>query len=96
MTDEKKTLLSDLREKISQLLTISKREKDENASLREKNVELQKKIEEKDAEHKELLRQYENLKTALSLMDKSEVHNTKIKLNRFVRDIEKCMSLLNK
>jgi len=96
MTDEKKTLLSDLREKVSQLLTISKRDKDENASLKEKNAELQRKLEEKDAEHKELLRQYENLKTALSLMDKSEVHNTKIKLNRFVRDIEKCMSLINK
>ncbi|MCQ2250712.1 MAG: hypothetical protein MJZ66_06345 [Bacteroidales bacterium] len=96
MTDEKKILISDLREKISQLLTISKREKDENASLREKNVELQRIIKEKEAEHKELQFLYDNLKSALSLMTKSEVHNTKIKLNRFVRDIEKCMSLLNK
>lgn len=95
MTEEKNNIIGGLRDKVNQILTICNRVKDENSVLKAKNEDLQKQVSEKDSELKELKRQYENLKTALSLMDSSEVHNTKIKLNRIVRDIEKCMSLLN-
>lgn len=96
MNDEKKILIGELKNKVSQLLTILHRVKDENAVLKEENSALQDQVNAKEADNKELKRKYENLKTALSLMDSSEVHDTKIKLNRIVRDIEKCMTLLNK
>lgn len=95
MTEEKKILLGSLKERVGQLMTICNRTKEENRALKTKNDDLQSQLNAKEAECKELRRQYENLKTALSLMDSSEVHDTKIKLNRIVRDIEKCMTLLN-
>lgn len=95
MTEEKNNIIGGLRDRVNQILTICNRVKEENSMLKEKNDQLQNEVSQKDAEFKELKRQYENLRTALSLMDSSEVHNTKIKLNRIVRDIDQCLSLLN-
>jgi hypothetical protein len=56
---------------------------------------LQRIIESKDNDYKQLHLKYENLKTVNSLLSGSDAHDTKIKLNRIVRDIDKCLSLLN-
>jgi len=95
MTEEKEILIKEFRERFFQLTTICDRLREENNTLKEKNSDLQRIIESKDNDYKQLHLKYENLKTVNSLLSGSDAHDTKIKLNRIVRDIDKCLSLLN-
>ena len=95
MTEDKEILINDFREKFRQLITICDRLREENSALKSKNTELLEQISIKDADLKQLSLKYENLRTVNSLVSGSDAHDTKIKLNRIVREIDRCLSLLN-
>lgn len=95
MTDEKEILVRDFRAKISQLITICERLSEEKATLEDKNTKLQESLNSLEDDNKKLRLQNENLKTINSLLTGNDSHDTKIKLNRIVREIDKCLSLLN-
>jgi len=62
-----------------------------NLQLRQQAVELEDKLNELD-------KKYENLKIAkvLSSVPGEDVHDTKLQVNRIVREIDKCIALLNR
>lgn len=96
MTNEQERILNDFREKLRILTTVCDRAKSENAYLKSKVEELSQKAEAKSKEFDELSAKYENLKVLNTLLGGENSHETKIKLNRIVREIDKCIALLNK
>ncbi len=94
---EQESIVSSLEEKINKLLSVLNQMKAENKQLSEELVSVKQAIELKDIELKELNEKYENLKLARLLVNGSEdVHSAKLKVNKIVREIDKCIALLNK
>jgi hypothetical protein len=69
----------------------------ENIKLKEEIKKLTVEIEQKEKENKQLENKFESLKLAKIIATSStDAHDAKIKLNRLVREIDRCISLLNK
>ena len=65
--------------------------------LKEENRRLDEQINLLTISNQDLTRKFEDLKFAKSLAGVNEdSHEAKIKINRLVREIDKCISLLNK
>jgi uncharacterized protein YlxW (UPF0749 family) len=73
-------------------------QKSKAIDLQKQNLELQKDVEKLEEELGDLDNKYENLKIAkvLSSLPGEDVHETKIQVNRIVREIDKCIALLNR
>lgn len=96
MTEDKEILINSLKDKVKSIIAIYERTNAEKEQLiREKN-ELQKLNELKDDEIKKLEQKYSNLKLASAMVSGEHKHETKIKLNRIMREIDRCIALLNK
>jgi hypothetical protein len=69
----------------------------ENNKLKEDIRKVSLELEQKEKENKSIENKYESLKLAKIIATSStDAHDAKIKLNRIVREIDKCISLLNK
>ncbi len=94
MTDEKEIIVKEFRDKFSKLVAICDRLRNERDKLDAGKKELEAKIKAREEEYQQLKLRYENLKTVVSLLDSKDKHDAKIYLNRIVRDIDKCLSML--
>jgi hypothetical protein len=86
-----------LRDKIKKIINLFESEKEKNRTLEAKNKQLEEKIILLLKEKDELSIKYDNLKLAKNIdtsFDNS--HDAKLKVNRIVREIDKCIALLNK
>ena len=96
MTEEDKKLVSSFEGKLRHFMFLYDKLKQENANL--KNLLMQKDEEIKLLEQskKELEAQYTDLKTArtISLYDK-DIKDTKQRLASLVREVDRCIALLN-
>ena len=89
-------ILKRLRFKIEKLISMYEAEKSKNLALQETGVILRKQLIEKEKEIEELQTQYNNLRLAKTLTGEGDdSHEAKIKINRIVREIDKCIALLN-
>ena len=97
MTEEQHELLIRLREKIRMLTSLYEKEKSDK-DLREEEVnELNNKIEVKNREYELLDKKYNTLKLAKAISEgNGESHEAKVKVNKIVREIDKCIALLNR
>lgn len=94
---EKESIINSLEEKVKKLITLHKTLKSENQYFSSENNDLHNIIKLKDNELKDLQGKYEQLKLAKLLVTGSEdVHEAKLKVNKIVREIDKCIALLNK
>lgn len=97
MTPELDNVIENLKVNIQQLKELNSQKIIENDQLKDEIVKLTAKIEEKENENEQLEKKYESLKLAKVIAASStDAHEAKIKLNRIVREIDKCISLLNK
>jgi len=96
MTEEDKKLLSTFEFKLWQLMESHRDLKAENARLQQLLGEKDDKIQQLQDSYEELKASYTNLKQAriISIND-SEVKDTKLRLSRLVREVDKCIALLN-
>ena len=94
MTDEKEIIVKEFRDKFATLVAICDRLKSECTQLEASKKELEARIKDRENEYKQLTLRYENMKTVVSLLDGKDKHDAKIYLNRIVRDIDKCLSML--
>lgn len=86
-----------IKQKVQLLVSALDKEKHENELLLNQNNELKKQLAEKEQAYVELKEHYDRLKFAKSLQATTqEVHDAKIKVNRIVREIDKCIALLNR
>lgn len=97
MTAELESVISTLNKNIEKLKEQYNEVLSDNKNLR---IELKKKEEElknKEEENESLIKKYESLKMAKTIAATSgDAHDAKIKINRLVREIDKCISLLDR
>ena len=90
-------IINDLKSSITILIGKLEREKAEQIRIKNSNQELQRKINMNEAKISDLEQKYTHLKIAKSLIAESgDIHEAKIKVNRIVREIDKCIALLNR
>ena len=100
--EEKELILKNLQEKVNILISTHSRNLEQIEQLFKEKQLLSVKIDEKDDRIKELLKENENLKfgNAIVLSNTDELvemrHEAKIKINRIVKEIDRCIALLNK
>lgn len=97
MNKEQGELIKNLRGKIAQVISLYQKTKEEKQSLLHEKLELMERVELLSRENEELKHQYNTLKLARTIAAGSEdSHEAKIKINRIVREIDKCIALLNR
>jgi len=91
-------ILSSLRQRIKSIISLYEDQKSKNLALLNKNKELGDRIEHLENKLEDLDKKYEHLKIAkvLSSVPGDDVHATKLQVNRIVREIDKCIALLNR
>ncbi|MGE0078198.1 MAG: hypothetical protein AB7S48_10100 [Bacteroidales bacterium] len=88
---------SRIKQKIQVLVFTYERVKQENELLKAHKAELENNLKAKEQAFLELEERYSRLKLAKSLeASDADVHEAKIKVNRMVREIDKCIALLNR
>lgn len=96
MTEEEKKRLSTFEARLRHLIYLHDELKRENAELKQL---LKNKVEEckqVQAEYGALNVDYTNLKTAMTIsLNGSDVKETKLRLSKLVREVDKCIALLN-
>lgn len=96
MTEEDKRLINTFEGKLRHLMFLYNELKKENVSLRQLLSQKEAELARLENSRKELEEQYTNLKMAriISIND-SELRDTKQRLARLVREVDKCIALLN-
>lgn len=96
MTENDKKLLNTFEEKLRHFISLYQEVKEENTSLRRLLSEKEAEITRIENSRKELEVQYTNLKMARILsIDDNDIKDTKQRLMRLVREVNKCIALLN-
>ena len=91
MTEEEKKLLNSFETQLRHLIYL-------HDELKRENAELKKLLENEkvQAQYDELEVSYTNLKTATAIsLNGSDVKETKLRLSKLVREVDKCIALLN-
>jgi hypothetical protein len=98
MDSKAEEIVSGLKQKIGLIISLYENERNKALDLKKKNLELTEKITELENNSLETEKKYENLKIAkvLSSVPGEDVHETKLQVNRIVREIDKCIALLNR
>lgn len=97
MTERETLLLREFKDNLDQMISLHQKMKAEILMLQQEKVRLGEQINILTISNQELAKKYEDFKVAKSLAGTNEdSHEAKIKINRLVREIDKCISLLNK
>ncbi len=97
MNADQVQIIDDLKANLRILIDILEKEREERGRLKNSNQDLIRKVNIQETRISELEQKYLNLKIAKSLIAESgDVHEAKIKVNRIVREIDKCIALLNR
>ena len=96
MTEEDKKLIGSFEGKLRHFMFLYDELKQENADLKHLLIQKDKEIQSLELSRKELEAQYTDLKMArtISLYDK-DIKDTKQRLSSLVREIDRCIALLN-
>lgn len=96
MAEDKNKLLIDLEVRIKQVIFLCDSLKDENARLKSEIKSKQFQIDEIAKELSQLKTKYDSLKMARTITAASvDVISAKSKLSKLVREVDKCINLLN-
>jgi hypothetical protein len=91
-------IFSGLRQRIKKIISLYEEQKEKALELQNTNLALQNQVELLENKLNNLEKKHENLKIvkALSSLPVEDVHETKIQVNKIVREIDKCIALLNR
>lgn len=89
------TLISGIEYKVRKLLEIKKINSEKIIALTDQNLKLSENIEEQKLYINKLKNQIEKIKIAKSLESSDGSIEAKTKINELVREIDKCIGLLN-
>ena len=96
MTEEEKKLLNSFETQLRHLIYLHDELKRENSELKKLLENEKLKNEKVQAQYDELEVSYTNLKTATAIsLNGSDVKETKLRLSKLVREVDKCIALLN-
>jgi uncharacterized coiled-coil DUF342 family protein len=91
-------IFTSLRQRIMSLISLYEFHKSKAVEFQKKSTELQNQVHILENKLADLEKKHENLKIAkvLSSVPGEDLHDTKIQVNRIVREIDKCIALLNR
>ena len=90
-------IISSLEGKIKRVIQVADRLKTNNIQLQQRVDELLGQLRAKNQEMEVLVSKYQSLRLTKTLTSSPEdVSNVKLQMNRMVREIDKCIALLNK
>jgi hypothetical protein len=91
-------IFSSFRQRIKSVISLYEGQKSKAEELHKKNLDLIERIKILENNLEVLDKKYENLKIAkvLSSVPGEDVHETKLQVNKIVREIDKCIALLNR
>ncbi len=96
MTEEHRNLLDELKNKIKKLNTLYTESRESNIQSNIEIENLKEALKKQKDEYEELKEKHNTLKTAKSILaPEQDNHEAKIKINKMVREIDKCIALLN-
>ncbi|MCK4745922.1 MAG: hypothetical protein KAT15_02760 [Bacteroidales bacterium] len=97
MSVEQVEILEGIKEKIQTVKFRLQKTQDENNQLKMKNDDLQQMVQQKQSMIDELEQKNQQLGLVKSIMaDSEDAHDARIRINRIVREIDKCIALLNR
>ncbi len=97
MESNHNNIITDLRNNLKQIINFYQTKKEENRELKEENEKLKITVHTLKRETDDNHIKYENILLAKTFTEASgSSHEAKIKVNRIVREIDKCIALLNK
>ena len=97
MIDPNSDLIVNLEEKIDRLVERYRAEKEESKLLRNQVALLTEQLAQSSASYQKLEESFNKLKVARTLEASTEdVRDTKLRINQIVREIDKCIALLNR
>lgn len=96
MTEEERERLSTFEAKLRYLISRYESVVEENGKLQQQLRQAEEAREQALKEYQNLEKRYNDLKTAATMsLDGSDVRQTKLRLSNLVRDVDKCIALLN-
>jgi hypothetical protein len=96
MTEKDQHLIDELKINIRRLINNLEYSKNELDKVREENKHLEERFVSLSEENEELKRRYENLKVAKVLAEGDpENQAAKQKITKLIREVDKCIALLN-
>ena len=96
MTEQDRILLDGFKVKVKQLIALHEQVKDEKQQLLSLVEELKNEIDSLRQDNELLIKKYDNLKLAKSLLvSDGESQEAKSRINKIVREIDKCIAMLN-
>jgi hypothetical protein len=96
MINDKEELINTLQANVLRLKKLYEGEKEACAVIQSEKSDLSEKLNNKEAECISLEAKFNTLKMAKSLSGKSETNDAKTKVAFLVREIDKCIALLNR
>ncbi len=94
---EYENIISALNSKANKMISVIEKLKTENLELKSELEKVNSGLKNKELDVHDLNVKYENLKLAKVIqLSGNDLHDAKIKVNRIVREIDKCISLLNR
>jgi len=97
MSAEQTEILEGIRQKIQSAKVRLKEQQVENIRLKEQYEDLQKSVQQKQSVIDELEQENQKLSLVKGIMaDGEATQDARIQINRIVREIDKCIALLNK
>lgn len=97
MSSAQEGALELLQQRVQRVLELYSSRKSENEQLIRQNKELEEKIRLDQEKIEDIEDKYNKLKISKTLIASSnDVHDAKLKVNRLVREIDKCIALLNR
>ena len=89
-------LISGIEIKLNNLLSSYKKVKSINSNLKEENANLLSEIEQKNIEINNLKDKIKIISISKSVdASKGDIRQTKLKINEYIREIDKCIAQLN-
>ena len=96
MTDEEKKQLSDFETRLRHLIYLYDKLRRDHAELEHLLQEKEETLGKMRADYDTLNQSYADLKSAMTMsLDGGDVRETKLRLSKLVREVDKCIAMLN-
>jgi len=97
MSESESQIFKQFKDKISRVIELYDKEKNKNDLLLKENQDLKERVKTAQQNLDDIQTKYDKLKIAKTIMASStNMNDARLKVNRMVREIDRCIALLNR
>ena len=97
MSESESQIFKQLKDKINRIIELYNKEKNKNDLLIKENQDLKERVKTAQQNLDDIQTKYDKLKIAKTIMASSiNLNDARLKVNRMVREIDRCIALLNR